>query len=435
MKHKFWFLTKLSFKKKVLTKWFLAAQILMLVVTVGLMNINNIISFFGGDFSDETTIYVVDNVGSFEIFNANFNALNENLTDFNNTQVVNFTGNLAEKKEQIIDTNNFIIIINSDKENFINAEIISEYALGAIMNQVIISSLNSTRSAVALIQMDISVSDLALIYSNIDINLTLLNEDAEEHDNRAIVLNVVSTIVGIPIFIISIYLISMIGAEINEEKSTRSMEIIVSNVSAKVHLFSKLVAVNAFAILQSLLLVVYGAIALFINSQISDSDITGGIGSFLGETWQIMVDSGFASTLWYVIPLTVIMLVVTFICYSLLAGILASMTTNMEDFQQLQTPVIMLSLVGYYLALAAAAFEGAVFIRVASYIPLISAILAPGLMASGYLTVIDFIISLSLLIILSLFLMKFGLRIYKVGILNYSLDKLWTKIFKATKER
>ena len=66
-----------------------------------------------------------------------------------------------------------------------------------------------------------------------------------------------------------IFLVQMIGAEINEEKQTRSMEVIISNVSPKVHFFSKLLASNGFVIMQGLLLLVYAGIALLIKDSLS----------------------------------------------------------------------------------------------------------------------------------------------------------------------
>ncbi len=47
----------------------------------------------------------------------------------------------------------------------------------------------------------------------------------------------------------------MVGGEICEEKTTRSMEIIISNVSPKMHLFSKVLASNIFVITQGALLI------------------------------------------------------------------------------------------------------------------------------------------------------------------------------------
>ena len=128
------------------------------------------------------------------------------------------------------------------------------------------------------------------------------------------------------------------------------------------------------------------------------------------------------------------MILLTFFAYSLLAGILASMTTNLEDFQQLQTPIVIISLVGYYLSMMASMFSGSLFIKIMSYVPYISSLLAPTLYVMGEIGLFDLIISIGLLIGTIYLLIKYGLRIYKVGILNYSQSGLWKKMFKAMKE-
>lgn len=117
-----------------------------------------------------------------------------------------------------------------------------------------------------------------------------------------------------------------------------------------------------------------------------------------------------------------------------MAGILASMTTNTEDFQQIQTPIMILNLIGYYLGMMAGAFKGAVFIKVLAYVPFISAILAPSLFVIGDFTLIDLFIAIILMIAVIFLLIKYGLKIYKVGILNYSSGNLWKKMAKALKD-
>ena len=94
---------------------------------------------------------------------------------------------------------------------------------------------------------------------------------------------------------------------------------------------------------------------------------------------------------------------------------------------------MLISLAGYYLAIMAGVFEGATFIKVLSYVPFISAILSPSLLVLGQIGVIDVIISIVLVIITNYLLIKYGLKIYKVGILNYSSKDLWKKMFKALK--
>ena len=44
----------------------------------------------------------------------------------------------------------------------------------------------------------------------------------------------------LPFFMLTIFLVQMIGAEVNDEKTTRGMEIIISNVSPKTHFLQKL---------------------------------------------------------------------------------------------------------------------------------------------------------------------------------------------------
>lgn len=137
----------------------------------------------------------------------------------------------------------------------------------------------------------------------------------------------------------------------------------------------------------------------------------------------------------YVIPFTLILMLLTFLAYSLLAGILASITTNAEDFNQLQTPIMIVLLIGYYLAMMAGMFKGALFIRILSYVPLISAILSPSLLVLGQIGILDVMVSILIMIVFIYVLIKYGLRIYKVGILNYSSKDLWKKMFKAMKEK
>ena len=135
-----------------------------------------------------------------------------------------------------------------------------------------------------------------------------------------------------------------------------------------------------------------------------------------------------------VIPLTLVMIILSFAAYALVAGILASMTVNIEDFNQLQTPIMLLSIAGYYLAIMAAMFDGSIFIRIISYIPFLSVFISPTLFLLGQITVIDMLISVVILILFIYVLLKFGLKIYKTGILNYSSGKVWSKLFKAFKE-
>ena len=79
----------------------------------------------------------------------------------------------------------------------------------------------------------------------------------------------------------------------------------------------------------------------------------------------------------------------------------------------------------------AGVFEGSMFIKVLAFVPFISAILAPCLLVLGQMSIIEFIIAILLVIVIIFLLVKYGFKIYKEGILNYSSKNLWKKMFKA----
>jgi len=227
----------------------------------------------------------------------------------------------------------------------------------------------------------------------------------------------------------------MIGAEVNDEKTTRGMEIIISNVSPKVHFFSKVMAGNIFVFMQAAILFVAGWLGLFIRNLVGPGSIDTTNLIDLNSIWTNIVESGIAETLPMIIAVTVVLIILSFLAYSLLAGILASVTTNIEDYQQLQTPIMIFSVLGYYLAILAGLFEGSLFIRIMSYVPFLSCMISPALLMMGQITITDSLISIAILCITNWLLIKYGLKIYKIGILNYSSTKLWTKMFKAMKAK
>ena len=426
MNKKFWYLTKLSLNKKIKTKWFYITNIILAIAITLLVNISSIIEFFGGDFERETNIIVVDNTNtSFEIFLNNM-SLNDNLEDITITKS---NENIDALKENLKE-NDLLVVINSDSVEYLKAEVISENAIDSLTYQVIIQALNSTKTTVGMISENIDPSMLANLSQNITVDRVILNEEAKTDENMNLVMSSIFPTLILPFFMLIIFLVQMVGGEICEEKTTRSMEIIISNVSPKMHLLSKIIASNIFVIVQGLLLILYVLIAFLI------SDSLGSVSNIIdfGGIMNTLSDSGLIDKLWIIIPITLIMILLSFIAYSIVAGVLASMTVNIEDFNQLQTPIMLISMAGYYLSVMAAMFDGSIFIRIISYVPFLSVFISPTLFVLGQITVVDMLISVVILILFVWILLKSGLKVYKVGILNYSSGNVWKKFAAAFKK-
>lgn len=439
MTNKLKYLTKLSLDKKIKTKWFLIANIILLFIIAGIINIDSIIKFFGGDFDKKTEIVVIDNASCYNDFVKTFDSTREYLDTLKDAKITKYDKDKESLYEDIKEKDKILLVINEDSTNFINVEMITKSNIDNTTYQVITTILNSIKKDKALSYYGVSNEILDHISSYVDVKRTKLDDEESVDEMMELVMSTIFPIVILPFFTLTMFLVQMIGAEINEEKTTRGMEIIISNVSPKVHFLSKIISGNVFVLLQGLLLVVYLLIGIFIRYistgvLVNGGNIlSGGVGSYVNKITSSLELTGVLDKMQIIIPITLILMVVTFIAYSLVAGILASMTTNMEDYQQVQTPIMVISFISYYLSVAAAMFKGSIFIKVLSFIPFFSALLAPSLLVLGQITIVDAIISILLTVGLIFVLVKYGLRIYKVGILNYSGTHLWKKMFKAFK--
>ena len=439
MTNKLKYLTKISLDKKIKTKWFLIANIILLVIIAGIINIDSIIKFFGGDFDKKTEIVVIDNASCYDEFVKTFDSTRDYLDTLKDAEITKYDKDKESLYEDIKKKDKILLVINEDSTNFINVEMITKSNIDNTTYQVITTILNSIKKDKALSYYGVSNEILDHISSYVDVKRTKLDDEENVDEMMELVMSTIFPIVILPFFTLTMFLVQMIGAEINEEKTTRGMEIIISNVSPKTHFLSKIISGNVFVLLQGLLLVVYLLIGIFIRYistgvLINGGNIlSGGVGSYVNKITSSLELTGVLDKMQIIIPITLILMVVTFIAYSLVAGILASMTTNMEDYQQVQTPIMVISFISYYLSVAAAMFKGSIFIKVLSYIPFFSALLAPSLLVLGQITIVEAIISILLTVGLIFILVKYGLRIYKVGILNYSGSHLWKKMFKAFK--
>lgn len=429
MSNKFWYLTKQSLRKKIKSKWFIGVNIMLALVIIALININSIIAFFGGDFSEKTKILVVDKTDiSFEVFKQSIKEITKEEED--EKIVVKASDKTEKQLKKDLKDNEVAIVFDNDEENFVTAKVISKEKIDSSTYQYISQGLNSTKTSVALVKTNTDPILLAKISSPMTTERIVLNDKKSVDENMEMVMGSLFPTLILPFFMLIIFLVQMIGGEICEEKTTKSMEIIISNVSPKVHLLSKVIASNLFIIIQGLLLVLYSVIGILISTK-GHLSIDPKVDSLLTAT----VESGFLDKIITLLPAILIMMLLSFLAYSLIAGILAAMTTNMEDFNQIQTPIMLVLLAGYYLAIMAGMFDGSVLIRILSYVPFISCLVSPSLYIIGQISMIDVIISIIVLIITILVMVKYGLRVYKVGILNYSNEKIWSRFAKALKSK
>lgn len=432
MKYKLWYLTKNSLKKKMKTKWFVIANLIILIVIIGLLNIDSIIKYFGGDFNNKTEIIVIDNASLYDKFYNNY-VSGSNYINNSSYEIINYDKSYEEAIEEV-KKDKILLELNSDIDNFISVKMTTNKNIDTSVYQLITSSLNAVKREVALSHYNISQEILDIVDAPLEIERERLDDSKSMDEMMNLIMGTVFPLIILPFFMLAMFLVQMIGAEINEEKTTKGMEIIISNVSPSIHFASKVLAGNIFVLSQGLLLVIYALLGMGIRITTTGNIIGGETEGYISSLINSLNSTGLLSSLSSAIPVTLILMLITFFAYSLLAGVLASMTTNMEDYQQLQTPIMIISVAAYYLSFMAATFEGSIAIKILGFVPFISALLAPALLVLGQFTILDICIAIVIMLIFIYFLYKYGMKIYKVGILNYSGTGLWKKMFKAVKK-
>ena len=436
MKTKLKFLIKQSLKKKIETKWFKAANVLILILLVGVINIDRVINFFGGDFEDKTKIYVVDEINSYSLFETNFTIITDSLEDFGNFELEKSTENIEDLKKDLENSSSIILNMKFSNENYIEAGIYSFDAIDLITEQVLQTSLNNVKSTYVLNNSGMSENEINALTNNVSINKIVTNPELNGNaSDKDLISSGLIIIFIVPFFVLITMLTQMIGAEINDEKSTRGMEIIISNVSPKVHFISKIVSSVLFVLLQAGLLIIDVLIALVVRKVFGGIGISNEVSGLFTGLLDTIKNTGVLDLLLQGLPFILILFIFSFLLYAILAGVLASMTTNIEDYQQLQTPLMIILMVGYYVAIMASTFEGSVFVKIVSYIPMLSFLVAPVIYLLGQISLLELILSSILCMVAVYIFFYYGFRIYKVGILNYSSQDLWKKIFKSIKEK
>lgn len=439
MRSKLNFLINVSLKKKIKSKWFLVANIVIALILIGIINIDSIITLFGGDFDSKTKIYIVDESNKIsEIFKTNLEQYENTLYGENDVYEVIITEDASSNiKTKIKEEENTSLLVEFKEENnTITSKLISLSKIDTYDYQIINSAVSSTISLYNLSSIELTEEEYNKITQIPVLEREILDENiTSETENVEMIMTTVFPMLILPFFMLTIFLVQLIGTEVNDEKSTKSMEIIISNVSPKTHFAAKIISNNLFIFLQTFLMLLYGALGLIVRILIGGDTIINGVTGEVVTAIKTVGTEFFSGKFILVIVLTIILMILTFIAYSLIAGILASMSTNAEDYQQVQVPIVVVLLLGYYLSIMAGMFKGALFIKIFSFIPFISAILSPSLLVMGQIGVIEVSISVILMLITIYLLVKYGLRIYKVGILNYSSTGIWKKILKSLRNK
>ena len=407
--NKFFIVLWHTYISKVKTKSFIISTAVMLVLILGLTNITKIIDMFDEESVD--TVGVVDESGQyFTSFAEQLKALGSDL----DVKLLDKASD-GEKQEAAEDLIGYLVI-ESDDEGIPSGTYHADTISDEIINSQLQAALSNIKSGIIAQKLNITGEQIASLYEPASFETVAIAENAKTAEE----LNQARGIVYIMLFVIYFAVImyaSMIATEVAGEKTSRVMEILISSVSPVQHMFGKILGVALVSLTQLLLFLVVGYTSIKDNL----ADMQDGFFSYLG----------FGETALSTIVYAIIFTLLGYFLYATLAAFLGSLVSRVEEVNTMITPMSLLVVAGFMLAMFGLNNPEAGFVKVTSFIPFFTPMIM--FLRIGMLDVPTWEIALGLGILIGTIVVLgyFGAKVYRGGVLMYGKAPSFKNIKQA----
>lgn len=402
-------IVKFSISKNLQNKWFVILNIFMLlamIITTNLENIQNLLESQNIElFHDDIVVEIIDKeniaTGKFE------KAFEEN----EKVEVKQVEKN--EYTKETIEDTTIVVELLTDSETVVKSKITSKEGVDGVVYDLILQTITEIRSEIFAKENNIPLEKLEVMDEELNIERIMLGVDAENYDTKEII-KTVSTFL---IYMISIFVFSLIANEIAQEKVSKSIEYVLTSVTEKEYLLAKIISVISLIVFQAVYFVIYYMIGNLINSLINISYLN------TGESADLLtLMSGIDKEIVLYILTVFVYGLLTLILMSIIQAAISSKTTNMSEAGNTIMLLTTITIFAYFftLVLITPYTNMTPFIYIISCVPLLSNYFIPAIMIIGQATTLQIIASLALLIISIPVTFKICAKIFKNGVLDYN---------------
>ncbi|MDW8798034.1 ABC transporter permease [Staphylococcus pseudoxylosus] len=395
---KFWATFSLTYKNKVKAKSFIIFTAVVIILMLGVSNINKIIDLFD-DGPDKVGV-VSSNDEIYKVIKSQGNQLDEG-AKFNKVSEKQARSQVESEKLDKA----YIIKLNDNQK--LSGKILSKDTVSEQDKQKLKATLSTIQTQFVANSLDLSQGELKQLQAQSDVSSEVIANNAKSSNlseaqkgfNTAIVY------LGIMLmFFIIFNYASQVAMEIATEKTSRVIEMIITSVSPVTHLFAKMAGVIAVALTQISIFVIVGVIC-FLTFDISDM-----LQGFKVEpnelTLQLAV-VGFVS------------LIIGIFSYIILASILGSITSRIEDINQALMPMTLVSMIAFYISIFSVMNPDTLLVKIVSFIPLMSPFVMFVRASTPDVATWEIAVSVGLSIITIFVLLWIAVRSYKDTILSF----------------
>lgn len=419
---------KFDVEKSIQNKWFIIFNVVVFLVILIMTNMSHIESFLSDhnmNFMEmeDITIQVVDNE------NILYAELEEKTADIDAIKLEKIEENKYSKKN--IPADNVILVeAFSDEEEIIKIKLVSKEGIGDDVYNIIYDSIVDVRNELFATKHSITVEELGKLSSEPEIERVFLGVDAENSEIKELI-KMISVVL---VYMVLVMVTSKIASTIAQEKTSKSIEYVLTSVSAKEYLLAKVLGITITTLVQVLYTAVYYMIGNLINTIII---MNSGNASTSGATLGAMegIDIGIIK---YVLAMAAY-LVFTVFFITLVQATLSSKTNSVDEAGNTTTLLLFSIMILYFISLGAITpyTNVSMFMYIISCLPIVSTFFVPAMMIIGQATTLQIVVSFVLLVLAVPLIFNICAKHFKDGILDYTTKKKKKSLFgkKEKKEQ
>ena len=324
--------------------------------------------------------------------------------------------NIFEDKLNLLSNDSTEIIVGNDSVDSIKEKILNdEINLGLIIERDN-TSIKVTRVLENSFFEQDYISDLLTeLYKNIQLSKLNLTEDEIMSLNPSFTYDVIQADTDNEVNIFAMMMISIVlfyavyfcayqvSSSITTEKTSKIIETLVTSTSPRNIVLGKTIGIGLVGLLQLVLIVTTAIISgkLFLDKEIINQ---------LLDVSSLTPFLGFITIVYFILGYSV---------FALLYALTGSTISKPEDIQSANSPIAMISLIGFYLSYFTLMNPNSNLNLIAGMLPISSAFTMPLRIMMGYSSVKEIILSISILLLTIFIIAKVAIKIYSNAILNY----------------
>ena len=408
-------------ERSIKNKAFVILNVLLLLVTVVGLNFNNIRAIFKNkniNLSNNIIVYVKDEDNlAYEQIKAAFSKF-DNVEIRNNKDFEKYNTEDVNAEELVKgqnDVNTYELEIKKDNIHYIVATLTTQETVRQDYIDTITSTLTSIKDKMILEKSNMTKEELAIVKEDVKLDRVILNESIDTSESTEI-FQLASNYI---IFFILLLCLNKIANTISQEKMSKSIEYILTSISTKEYMISKVLSMALIVVVQFIFEIAYFLIGIMVSYLITK------VGANIDGVQTVNASMFISGRVIGYFAITFVYMCLTTFIQGVIQSVMSAKTTNIQEAGNATLVLLTLNLVLYSVVtfMVTPIKAVSVFAYILSVLPIASMYFIPSMILIGQANVIQVILSLVILVASIPLVLIVTQKPFKNAILDYSNKK------------